>query len=241
MLNLSNESVFYTIQGEGKYIGHPSVFIRLSGCNLRCAWKNLDGTITICDTPHTSFNPENSIRVSVSKAVDLISKYDCDKVVITGGEPYMQKEMVELIDALHLAGKHVTTETNGTLYRETKADFVSVSQKLSSSTNGEFSERHENNRLNMDSLVLFVKNSPDYQLKFVLNTVDDVEEIQEIVNKLEEITGLKVNDKVWIMPQGVENRQFDEKLVQLVEVCKDNKWRLTDRFHVRIWGRMKGV
>lgn len=241
MLTLSSETVFYTIQGEGKYIGYPSVFIRTSGCNLRCSWKNLDGSTTICDTPHTSFKPEESVKVTVDKAIDLICQHKCDKVVVTGGEPYMQKEIVELINRLHDMGKHVTVETNGTLFRESKADFVSISQKLSSSSNGEFADRHEKNRFNIESLSNFISKSPDYQLKFVVNTVDDIEEIQDLVKQLEIRTGLSVNDKVWLMPQGIENRQFDEKLVQLVDICKENSWKLTDRFHVRIWGHMRGV
>ena len=72
--------IFYSIQGEGQLVGLPSVFFRTSYCNLRCIW---------CDTPYTSWQPENK-DISVEDAVVAILAYDCQQVVITGGEPFMQ-------------------------------------------------------------------------------------------------------------------------------------------------------
>ncbi|MFB3041869.1 MAG: radical SAM protein [Candidatus Poribacteria bacterium] len=79
--------IFYTIQGEGKLVGVPSVFFRTSYCNLRCVW---------CDTPYTSWTPENK-DITVTEAVEAINKYNCKHVVLTGGEPFIQtRELTKL-------------------------------------------------------------------------------------------------------------------------------------------------
>lgn len=237
-----NSGIFDTVQGEGKLTGYPSVFIRLSQCNLRCQWRNPDGSFTTCDTPHTSFEPETSNKMSVDEIVEKILAIDCDHVVVTGGEPYFQKEVTEIIDRLHESGKHVTVETNGTIYRKSKADLVSISLKLeSSSTHPELGQRHNKNRLNYQSLLQFIQSSPDFQFKFVINDIQDVHEILTIRNELEGRSGIKINDRIWVMPQGISVSQLDDKMLWLVDLCKTYKWKLTDRMHLRIWGHAKGV
>ena len=69
--------VFYSLQGEGSLVGVPSVFIRTSGCNLRCAW---------CDTPYASWNPEGKNR-SIDELIAEIDRHPTEHVVLTGGEP----------------------------------------------------------------------------------------------------------------------------------------------------------
>ncbi len=78
--------IFYSIQGEGRLLGVPSVFIRTSGCNLRCRW---------CDTPYTSWQPEGKAW-SVKKILGEIAKYPTRHVVITGGEPLLAPDIAEL-------------------------------------------------------------------------------------------------------------------------------------------------
>ena len=75
--------IFHSVQGEGRYSGEPSVFVRTSGCNLRC-W--------FCDTPYTSWNPEGENR-SWDSIVEDVLQYDCTHVVITGGEPMLQADI----------------------------------------------------------------------------------------------------------------------------------------------------
>ena len=84
--------IFYSVQGEGKLTGVPSVFVRASGCNLRCTW---------CDTPYASWNPEGPDR-SVDSILEKIAAHNARHVVLTGGEPLMFKEMVPLIEGLKL-------------------------------------------------------------------------------------------------------------------------------------------
>lgn len=237
---LANEGVFNTLQGEGKFIGYPSTFVRLSRCNLRCEWKNPDGSTTKCDTPYTSFDPELNIN-NVESVKDSVMKYNSEHVVISGGEPYFQKIVTNLIDALVNEGKFVTVETNGTIFRPSKANFISISPKLSSSSSSEkFGHAHNTQRLNYDSLSKFIVNH-DYQFKFVVNDEADLDEIEEIIHTLIKYVGIDIRKHVWLMPQGTTESQFKEKQEWLWEVCKKHNFKYTDRLHIRVFGQRVGV
>src|SRR5579885_756782 len=94
--------VFYSVQGEGSLIGTPSVFVRTSGCNLRCVW---------CDTPYTSWHPEGEER-SIDSIVEEVNRYGAQHVVLTGGEPMIAPGIEELT---HRLSQHITIETAGTV------------------------------------------------------------------------------------------------------------------------------
>jgi 7-carboxy-7-deazaguanine synthase len=141
--------LFYSIQGEGSLVGVPSVFVRTSGCNLRCGW---------CDTPYASWKPEGSER-SVEEVLAEVEKHPARHVVLTGGEPMIAKELPELAGRLREAGYHLTIETAGTVIPEGIAcDLASISPKLSNSTpslerGGEaWVKRHEETRLQPEVL-----------------------------------------------------------------------------------------
>src|SRR6478752_2748404 len=97
--------LFYSLQGEGKLSGVPSVFVRASGCNLRCTW---------CDTPYASWEPEGE-NLSVEQIVARVGEYPSKHVVLTGGEPMIMPEIVPLCDALKQRDYHITMETAGTV------------------------------------------------------------------------------------------------------------------------------
>src|ERR1700759_1277653 len=97
--------IFYSVQGEGRLSGVPSVFVRTSGCNLRCRW---------CDTPYASWTPEGA-EMSLPEILTEVKKHPAHHVVVTGGEPMIAKGMPEMLTALHEAGKHITIETAGTI------------------------------------------------------------------------------------------------------------------------------
>lgn len=240
-LLLSEENMFYTLQGEGKYAGYPSLFIRLSGCNLRCAWTNKDGTTTLCDTPHTSFEAKGKTTpIEEIKAAVLIYKPSVH-IVITGGEPMLQKNLAELIDFLVERNHMVTIETNGTLYFPNKAQFFSISPKLAnSSAHPTLGARHEAARKNFESLAQIILNH-DYQFKFVYNSDSDIVEIEDMRVQLLGMTGIDISDKIWLMPQGITNGQFDEKAQHIWDICKNYGWKYTDRLHIRVYGQKIGV
>src|SRR6185312_10631097 len=150
--------LFYSIQGEGKLAGVPSVFVRASGCNLRCTW---------CDTPYASWQPEGSDR-TVGEIVRQVSQYPARHVVLTGGEPMIMPDIAELCAALKGKGYHVTIETAATVYEPVQLDLASLSPKLSNSTphqreGGRFAQAHEKQRLNIPVIQQFIDSSPDFQ------------------------------------------------------------------------------
>ena len=115
--------IFRSIQGEGFLTGTRSVFVRTSGCNLRCSY---------CDTPYTSWTPEGE-DLSVDEIAARIDELDCRHVVLTGGEPMLFAELIPLAAGLRRRGKHITIETAGTLYLPVECDLMSLSPKLSNS------------------------------------------------------------------------------------------------------------
>ncbi|HQY89618.1 MAG TPA: 7-carboxy-7-deazaguanine synthase QueE, partial [Tepidisphaeraceae bacterium] len=115
--------IFYSIQGEGKLTGVPSVFVRTSGCNLRCTW---------CDTPYASWNPDG-VEMSVDEIVERVNSFDATHVVLTGGEPVIAPEIEQLAARLK-PEKHLTLETAATIFKPLTIDLFSLSPKLSNST-----------------------------------------------------------------------------------------------------------
>lgn len=106
--------IFYSLQGEGYHSGEAAVFVRLSGCNLRCPF---------CDTAH-----EGGEAMDEAEVVAEVSKYPARLVVVTGGEPSLQLTAT-LVEALHAAGRRVAVETNGTRLLPSNVDWVTLSPK----------------------------------------------------------------------------------------------------------------
>src|SRR5580658_10281484 len=104
--------IFYSIQGEGKLVGVPSVFVRTSGCNLRCSW---------CDTPYTSWKPEGA-DFTLDQILDEVKAHPAKHVVVTGGEPMIAPEIVPLTERLRGIGLHITVETAGTVFQPVACD-----------------------------------------------------------------------------------------------------------------------
>ncbi|MCK5718634.1 MAG: 7-carboxy-7-deazaguanine synthase QueE [Thiomargarita sp.] len=220
--------IFYTLQGEGKLIGIPSVFFRTSYCNLRCGW---------CDTPYTSWNPENK-QISVAEALKQITQFKSKYVVITGGEPFLQKdELTELCQQLATNGHHITIETNATIFAPVAANLISMSPKLSNSIpiDKQWQKIHEAGRIKLEVMSSFLKQY-DCQVKFVINSERDIEEVQDLVNSLSIPT-----ESVVLMPQGINSDEIKQRQHWLAEVCKKMKYRYSPRLHLSIWGDKRGT
>jgi len=223
--------VFTTIQGEGMLSGVPSLFIRTSGCNLRCVW---------CDTPYTSWAPEGE-DWSLERILDFVRGEPAYRhIVITGGEPMLFREMVELTAALRAEGRHITIETAGTVFQAVECDLMSISPKLSNSTphereEGRWAEMHEKTRLRPDVLRQLA-GGYEYQLKFVVSDAADLVEIREIAGLL----GAPA-ERVLLMPEGITEEVLAERALWLVEVCKQTGYRFCPRLHVMLYGNRRGV
>ena len=245
--------LFYSLQGEGQLAGVPSVFVRTSGCNLRC-W--------FCDSYHTSWEPTGA-WLTVEEIVSALSRYEqAAHVVVTGGEPLLFDETVTLLDALSDRGYHTTVETNGTIFREAAIDLASVSPKLASSTPsrerppaggdtgvredaGEagvtdaevdrWARRHEQSRIDIDALAAFVDAYP-VQLKFVVTGRDDLEEVTTLVERIRAAAERPLpHDRVLLMPEGVTRARLDDHRNAVADLALEYGYRYTPRLHVDLW------
>lgn len=231
---------FKTLQGEGKYLGVPSYFIRTTGCNIRCAWKNSDNTITRCDTPYTSWNPEKGEDLNINRVLENLAKTNIRHIVITGGEPTIQKDISEVVNQFIKEKYHVTVETNGTRYiLEIPQAFMSISPKTANSYNqvpGSIEYKlHRDNNLCMTPISQFVKTNP-YQLKFVFNNENDIDDI-EYIRAVNDIP----RSNIYLMPQGISTSQFKEKQQRMFELCVENGYNFTPRMHIDIFDNKRGV
>lgn len=224
--------IFYSIQGEGALAGVPSVFIRTSGCNLRCVW---------CDTPYTSWDPGGENR-SLAEVLSESARYPARHVVVTGGEPLLAAAIEALTTALKQQGYHVTVETAATVFKPIACDLVSLSPKLANSTpwrrqKGRFARLHEHRRLNFDVMQRFI-DGYDYQLKFVVgNKEQDLPEIRMI---LERLKGVKP-ENVFLMAQARTKRELERKSPWVVEMCKANGFRYSPRLQIDLYGNRRGT
>ncbi len=233
--SLPISETFVSIQGEGKLTGVPSWFCRVSGCNLRCSW---------CDTPYASWAPEKDTR-TVSALVQEAIESGVKHAVLTGGEPMMFAELVELSRGLAGAGMHITVETAGTLVLpELVCDLMSLSPKLANSTpvddprdpSGAWARRHEERRLNFDSINELIASTRDRQLKFVVSEPGDLEEIEMV---LDQIGGFQSAD-VMLMPEGVTVPSAEDVL-WVVDACVARGWSYCPRVHVQLFGDTRGT
>ena len=226
--------IFYSIQGEGELTGVPTVFIRTSGCNLRCRW---------CDTPYASWNPEGD-EMSIGDILKEVLKHPARHCVLTGGEPMVAKGIHELAAALRAEGLHITIETAGTISPAGIAcDLASLSPKLASSTphaveiDQAWIERHERTRLQPAILREWIE-AGNYQLKFVYTGPSDLEEIDRLIESI----GIPVPpSKILLMPEGTDDAHIAARQFELVSLCTQRGNRYCDRLHIRLFGNTKGT
>jgi len=222
--------IFYSIQGEGMLAGVPSVFLRTSGCNLRCTW---------CDTPYTSWNPEGD-DLALDTILADVRGHGSRHVVVTGGEPLIQQEIVQLTQGLKDLDLHITIETAGTVYQPVVCGLISISPKLANSTpaqrdGGRWTAQHDRLRYQPDVLKQLMAEYP-YQLKFVVSDPGDLSEIEAILKQTN-----ADRSRVLLMPEGTNSEALSERARWLVEICKREGFRYGPRLHIDIYGNKRGV
>jgi 7-carboxy-7-deazaguanine synthase len=224
--------IFHSIQGEGLLAGVPSIFIRTSGCNLRCHW---------CDTPYASWKPEGP-EMSVEEIQEKVLGWNCRHVVLTGGEPMIAPDLPALAAALRKAGKHITIETAATVVPAGIAcDLASLSPKLSNSTppperDPAWAKKHEEMRLRPEVIAEWIKNY-EFQLKFVVSTEKDLSEIKGLLFRLSPVRP----DRVLLMPEGIDSETLASRASWLAEICKREGFRLCPRLHIELFGHARGT
>ncbi|MBK3518428.1 7-carboxy-7-deazaguanine synthase QueE [Carboxylicivirga marina] len=250
-----------TIQGEGKLAGVPSLFIRFSGCNLRCIWQMEDGTYSRCDTRYASFQPNETIELEVDKVVDWVRHNlgNTKHVVITGGEPLLQKRALsqlcqKLKEQLQV---HITIESNGSIYDADVAawvDLFSISPKLSNSVpnadklamfglkEGVVFRKHNQTRLNIEALQSYIDlcntSDKELQLKFVVGRKEDYKEIQ--ADFIGQLNNCKASD-ILLMPLGATKVEISRSSPMVLKMAIENGWRFSPRVHIELFGSKSGV
>lgn len=252
--------LFISLQGEGKYIGIPSLFIRVSGCNLRCCFKD-----TVCDTAYSSFNPERG-KFSKDDVVNMLyGNPNISDIVITGGEPLMfGEELDDLIEYIGCAldiDYRITIETNGTYMPiSSYVDLYSISPKLSTSipvpdkpyyythdgkvltktfTKDEVDKLNKT-RYNPDAIAALMEEA-DFQLKFVYSGPESLNDIDELLDTLNKMGKSIYSEDIMLMPEGVTAEQINKNGREAAKICIERGWRFADRLHIRLWGDKRGV
>lgn len=239
--------IFFSIQGEGKSIGLPSVFVRSSRCNLHCIWCDTDYT---WNWTGTRFAHQNDARPGYRKfdkkkwiancplteVAAAIRHFPCKNVILTGGEPMLQQPaFLALMQHLRAedASYRFEIETNGTLLPTTGFDAAinqyNVSPKLENSNN-------PRKLREKPAAYLFFAQSSKANFKFVVAEKTDLEEVLLLLDRY-----AIAPEKVWLMPEGTTRLLLTKRRRWLVEVCKQYGFRYSDRLHIQIWGSKKGI
>ena len=223
--------IYRSVQGEGLLTGVPSVFVRASGCNLRC-W--------FCDTPYTSWQPEGR-DMSTDEIVAQVEEWETQHVVVTGGEPMLFAELIPLCERLRAGGRHVTIETAGTLYLPAPCDLMSISPKFATSapsakTHPRWHRRHERERHRPDVIRRLVSEY-EYQMKFVIDSREDLASVGVYLDEFPEIC----RERVLMMPQGVEQEQLEARAAWLRPYCEAEGLVFCPRKQIEWFGPVRGT
>jgi 7-carboxy-7-deazaguanine synthase len=234
--------IFFSLQGEGKHLGAPSVFVRTSRCNLYCSWCdtpytwNWSGTSYAHDSAGKFEMAEQTIELDVAQVATWVQRWPCRRLVLTGGEPMLQaQECARLVHELTAIDPryHVEIETNGTLVPPADLDagiaLYTVSPKL------ENSGVDRGLRLRREALAFFAQ-SPKSVFKFVIASGSDVAQVRELATE----HGIDP-DRIYLMPRASSPAALTELAPSVAEVCLAQGYRFSDRLHIHLFGNRPGV
>lgn len=236
--------IFHSLQGEGVAAGRPSVFVRLSNCNLHCHWCDTPYTWNFEGTPfpHREDGPgqpakyareANRVTWPVERAADAIRAFGCRHLVFTGGEPLLQQPALTALCAALGPEHHVEIESNGTTALtaafDAHVDQLNLSVKLSHSGND------ETQRLKPAVIATYARD-PRAWFKFVIATPQDVAE----VDALAAACGIPA-ERILLMPEGISSATLRERMDWLAPLCLARGYRLSDRLHIHLYGDTRGT
>ncbi len=227
--------IFYSIQGEGRLAGVPSVFVRLAGCPLRCRW---------CDTQY-AWDYKNARKLSVAGILAKVNQYPAEHVVITGGEPMLlpdlkvNKELMELTTGLRQIGRHITIETAGLVYiPDLPCDLMSISPKLSNAIPKTEKLAQIHRRAPRDAAVIAeLIDHYECQLKFVVESPADMDEIHDVLKQVPVIE----KSRIMLMPQASTRVELIDRSPIVAQCCKETGFSFCNRLQVLIWDNQRGV
>ncbi|MDR1959873.1 MAG: 7-carboxy-7-deazaguanine synthase QueE [Planctomycetaceae bacterium] len=223
--------LFSSKQGEGLWTGTESVFVRVGGCPLRCRF---------CDTPYASRDLVEGEDLAVEEIVGRVLLSSRRHVVITGGEPMIYAEIIPLTEQLETLGHVITVETAGILELPVRCHLMSISPKLSNSTPVGKPEvlvrRHELNRNRPEIVQKLIKTYP-YQLKFVIDTPHDIEEMEAYLSQFAGI----LPERVLLMPQGVTPQEMLDREAWITSYCLQKGYVYCPRMQIIWYGNQRGT
>jgi 7-carboxy-7-deazaguanine synthase len=212
--------IFYSLQGEGLLAGVPGIFIRFAGCPLRCCW---------CDTKY-ALDPTAGEDLSIAEIINRVGQWHTKFIVITGGEPMINPQLPELAAELSKRGRHITIETAGIAFVEGLAcDLMSISPKTS---NAKIASAP---LPNIKAVRELIEHYP-YQLKFVVDSPDDLPEIQDAIEQL----GKVKSDRIMLMPQAKTRDELIAKSPMVAELCKQTGYTFCNRLQILLYDGVRG-
>jgi 7-carboxy-7-deazaguanine synthase len=196
--------------------------------------------------------------MSVEEILKKLTEWNCDHIVLTGGEPMIAPDLPELATVLKKRHKHITIETAGTIPPNgIPCDLASLSPKLSNSTppperDPAWAKKHESNRLQLEVISEWIRKYP-FQLKFVVSSEPDLAEIKDLLSRLETFVAPPHQSvrgeegppvpfhQVLLMPEGVDTQTLASRSPWLVEICKREGFRFCPRLHIDLFGHKRGT
>jgi len=227
--------IFHSLQGEGMLAGTPSVFVRLAGCALRCRW---------CDTKY-AWDFSAGQDHEPAQIVEEVNRWPCRFVVLTGGEPVTGPDfstrpgLADLTHRLRESGKHITIETAGVLFvPDLACDLMSISPKLANSLPHANSRAKNHDPIRFDiEVVRRLMGAYPYQLKFVVDSPEDIAEIRSVLDELGPVSP----ERVMLMPQAMTAEQLASRSGMVADLCKQTGLRFGQRLHTQLWGGQRGL
>jgi len=207
--------------------GVPSAFVRIAGCPLRCRW---------CDTKY-GWDETAGLEYTIETIVRLVHQWPCRFVVITGGEPMINPGLPDLVQELKAQRKHITIETAGIAFiPDMPCDLMSISPKLSNSTPEEpkLAAIHEDSRLDTAVLTELIEHYK-YQLKFVVDSPADLQEIQQVIDEIGSVN----LQNVMLMPQARTRDELLAKSPIVADMCKRSGFAFCQRLQIMLWNNQR--
>ncbi len=246
-----NEIFGPTIQGEGKLVGNPSVFVRFGNCNMSCEgfgveYETPSGIKKFsCDSYYASdsafkeqWSRYESSKPLIEEVNKLLPSYRCD-IVITGGEPLLYWKDIEFQKFMHYyinLGYKITIETNASISIDLnqpwhKEILFSMSVKLSNSAES------LSKRINITNISNIIDLNKESYLKFVVSN----ECINNALIEIEDIKSQIPHCDTYLMPMGDTASDIDKNSLSVIELCIKKGFKYSDRLHIRVWDNKRGV
>lgn len=245
---------FYSIQGEGRYVGAPSLFFRFGGCNMRCEGFGCEELspngvkVMGCDTIY-AVSKEHFVQnwtpvTSVYELLNILNFYELPTkvdIVLTGGEPLIyayEAIFIEFLQELHKMGHKITFETNATIwidfdkYPIYKECVFALSVKLSNS------QEPFSKRVREDVISSIASNAKEAFFKV---TIDASSIDLGLEDEINEIVSISPQTQVYCMPMGASKSEVEANTLPLIEFCKSKGYYFSDRLHIRVWDQNRGV